>query len=119
MPCYMLAMAKKPSKVTVQETVGGRIRAMRLANNLTQEEFAKMLDVSRSAIAQWETDRAGQVRENLERIAKALKTSVGYLLSGETGSLQSEEQTLMRLYRSCSREDRRLLADTAKRLARA
>lgn len=119
MPRYILAMAKKPSKATVEETVGGRIRAMRLANNLTQEDFANELGVSRSAIAQWETDRAGQVRENLERIAKVLKTSVGYLLSGETGSLQSEEQALMRLYRSCSKEDRRLLTETAKRLARS
>ena len=43
-----------------QESVGQRIRALRLANNFTQEEFAAKLGVSRSAIAQWEPDRAGQ-----------------------------------------------------------
>lgn len=108
-------MAKKQIP---QESVGQRIRALRLANNFTQEEFAAKLDVSRSAIAQWETDRAGQVRENLERIAKVLGTSLAYLVSGETGTLQGDELALMRLYRACSTEDRKLLTQTAKRLAR-
>ena len=53
--------SKKQSPI---ETIGDRIRALRLAANLTQDEFAAKLNVSRSAIAQWETDRAGQVRDN-------------------------------------------------------
>ena len=91
------------------ETVGARIRALRLAAKL---------NVSRSAIAQWETDRAGQVRDNMERIAKVLNTSLGYLVSGETGSLAGDELALMRLYRASSSEDRRMLVLTARRLAR-
>src|SRR5271154_521443 len=100
------------------ETVGARIRALRLAANLTQDEFATKLNVSRSAIAQWETDRAGQVRDNMERIAKVLNTSLGYLVSGETGSLMGDELALMRLYRACSSEGRRMLILPARRLAR-
>ena len=99
------------------ETVGARIRALRLAANLAQE-FAAKLNVSRSAIAQWETDRAGQVRDNMEQIAKVLNTSLGYLVSGETGSLVGEELALMRLYRASSSEDRRMLLLTARRLTR-
>ncbi len=109
-------MVKRPVS---QESVGARIRALRLAANLTQDEFAARLNVSRSAIAQWETDRAGQVRDNMERIAKVLNTSLGYLVSGETGSLQGDELALVRLYRACSTEDRRLLVLTARRLARS
>ncbi|MDR3520418.1 MAG: helix-turn-helix transcriptional regulator [Acidocella sp.] len=109
-------MAKRP---VPPESVGARIRALRLAANLTQDEFAAKLSVSRSAIAQWETDRAGQVRDNMERIAKVLNTSLGYLVSGETGSLQGDELALVRLYRACSTEDRRLLVLTARRLARS
>jgi transcriptional regulator with XRE-family HTH domain len=109
-------MSKKPAPA---ESVGARIRALRLAANLTQDEFAAKLNVSRSAIAQWETDRAGQIRDNMERIAKVLNTSLGYLVSGETGSLQGDELALVRLYRACSTEDRRLLVLTARRLARS
>jgi transcriptional regulator with XRE-family HTH domain len=106
-------------KQIAPETVGQRIRALRLANNMTQDEFAAKLNVSRSAIAQWETDRAGQIRENLERISKILGTSLAYLVSGEAGSLQGDELALMRLYRACAAEDRQILLRTAKRLARA
>ena len=116
-PLYRLAMSAK--KQTAAESVGMRIRALRLANNLTQDEFAQKLNVSRSAIAQWETDRAGQIRENLERISRVLGTSLAYLVSGETGSLQGDELALMRLYRACASEDRQILLRTAKRLARA
>src|SRR5271154_4658204 len=97
------------------ETVGARIRALRLAADLPQDEIAAKLNASRSAIAQWETDRAGQVRDNMERIAKVLNTSLGYLVSGETGSLAGDELALMRLYRASSSEDRRMLVLTARR----
>lgn len=99
------------------ESVGSRIKALRRAANMTQDELAERLNVSRSAIAQWETDRTGQVRENMERIAKILNTSLGYLVSGETGSLTGDELALMRLYRACAAEDRRMLLLTARRLA--
>jgi transcriptional regulator with XRE-family HTH domain len=115
---YMLSLMSVKKQVST-DSVGQRIRALRLANNLTQDEFAAQLGVSRSAIAQWETDRAGQVRENLERISKVLGTSLAYLVSGETGSLQGDELALMRLYRACAPEDRQILLRTAKRLARS
>ncbi|SIQ37511.1 MULTISPECIES: helix-turn-helix domain-containing protein [Acidiphilium] len=114
----MLSLMSVKKQVST-DSVGQRIRALRLANNLTQDEFAAQLGVSRSAIAQWETDRAGQVRENLERISKVLGTSLAYLVSGETGSLQGDELALMRLYRACAPEDRQILLRTAKRLARS
>ncbi|WP_298223005.1 helix-turn-helix domain-containing protein [Acidocella sp.] len=110
-----MAIKKNPTA----DTVGARIRALRLAANLTQDELAEQLNVSRSAIAQWETDRAGQVRENMEKIARALNTSLGYLVSGETGSLRGDELALIRLYRACSTEDRKMLILTARRLARS
>jgi len=115
--CYGQVMSVK--KQPPAESVGARIRALRLAANLTQDEFAAKLNVSRSAIAQWETDRAGQVRDNMERIAKVLNTSLGYLVSGEAGSLLGDELALMRRYRACSVEDRRIFLQTARRRARS
>ena len=100
------------------DTVGVRIRALRLAANLTQDELAAKLGVTGSAVAQWESGRAGQLRGNMERIAKVFNTSLGYLASGESSSLQSDELALVRLYRACKPEDRRLLVLNAKRLAR-
>jgi transcriptional regulator with XRE-family HTH domain len=103
-----------------EETVGARIRALRLARGLTQDQLAHACDVSRSAVAQWETDRAGQLRGNITRIADALAAPVEYLLQGEPPRAQQtgDELALIRLYRECDSEDRAFLLRTAQRLAK-
>jgi transcriptional regulator with XRE-family HTH domain len=103
--------------------VGERIRAARASRGLTQEGLAAAVGVTRSAVAQWETDRAGQVRSNLPRLAAALDVSVEYLLFGEDRRAPFEaragdEAALLRLYRECDDEDRAFLLRTARRLAR-
>ncbi|MBN9510727.1 MAG: helix-turn-helix transcriptional regulator [Alphaproteobacteria bacterium] len=101
--------------------VGARIAAGRRARGLTQAELAEAVGVSRSAVAQWETERAGQVRGNLTRIAAALGVSVQHLLGGEEAEAaeNATELALLRLYRELGEEDRALLLRTARRLTRA
>jgi transcriptional regulator with XRE-family HTH domain len=103
--------------------VGQRIRRARLARGMTQNALATAVGVSRSAVAQWETDRAGQVRANLTRIASVLGVSVEYLLHGHEGEMggpeNATELALLRLYRACTEDDRAFLLRTAMRLARA
>lgn len=105
------------------ETVGARIRAARAERGLTQEALAARIGVSRSAVAQWETERAGQIRGNLGRIAEALAVSVEFLLFGADKqapreAISGDELALLRLYRELSPEDRAMLLTTARRLAR-
>jgi transcriptional regulator with XRE-family HTH domain len=118
---YTGAMANAPSKVP--DSAGARIRAARIKAGLTQEDLAREVGVSRSAVAQWETDRAGQVGGNLARIAEVLAVSVGHLLTGggREGGGRAEDATelaLLRLYRSCTGADRAFLLRTVTRLAR-
>ena len=104
--------------------LGTRIRSARLAQGLTQDQLARAVGVTRSAVAQWETGRAGQVGSNLARIARVLGTSAAYLLSGEQEAgapplpLRGDEMALLRAYRDCLPDDRALLVRTAVRLAR-
>jgi transcriptional regulator with XRE-family HTH domain len=103
---------------------GARIRAARLERGWTQDDLAAAVGVSRSAVAQWETDRAGQLRANLTRIAEALGISLEHLLYGEDKrapalAAQADELALLRLYRQCAPEDRQILLRTAQRLGRA
>jgi transcriptional regulator with XRE-family HTH domain len=98
-------------------TVGARIKKLRRANGLTQDELAAACDVSRSAVAQWETDRAGQLRENISRIADALGASVEHILHGSTAAT-GDELAMLRLYQACDPEDRAFLLRTAHKLAR-
>lgn len=104
---------------------GARIRTARQTLGMTQADLAEAVGVSRSAVAQWETDRAGQVRGNLSRVAAVLRVSVAYLVEGdvdrqEDGAAEDAvERALLRLYRACSEDDRAFLMRAAVRLARA
>lgn len=102
--------------------IGTRIRAARRDRGLTQDELAEQVGVSRSAVAQWETGRTGQVTGNLSRIAGVLEVNVEYLMYGDDkramGEVrQGDELALLRLYRECDPEDRQMLLRTARRLA--
>jgi len=103
--------------------IGTRIRTTRRERGITQEELADKVGVSRSAVAQWETGRTGQVTGNLSRIAEALEVNVEYLMYGDdkfaAGDVrQGDELALLRLYRECEPEDRQMLLRTARRLVR-
>jgi transcriptional regulator with XRE-family HTH domain len=101
--------------------MGERIAALRRDRGLSQAALAAVTGVSRSAVAQWETDRAGQVTGNLSRIAQALDVSVEVLLHGEQArdpaALAGDELALLRLYRLCGDDAKAELLRTARRLA--
>jgi len=103
-----------------EQTVGQRISALRRERGMTQDALAAACAVSRSAVAQWETDRAGQLRGNISRIASALGTSMEFLLEGGGAKAQAtgDELAMLRLYRACAPEDRTFLLRTARKLAR-
>ena len=103
--------------------VGARIRAARREKGWTQQKLAEAVGISRSAIAQWETDRTGQITEHLTRVAAALGTTFDWLAHGtEVHTLvearDPDEVAILRLYRKCSIEDRRVTRHLLERLAR-
>lgn len=62
------------------ETLGTRLRGLRKARGLTMVQIAGLVEVSQSAVSQWESGREQPARENIVRLARALGTSVGALL---------------------------------------
>ncbi len=103
-------------------SIGVRIAAARRERGMSQAALAAATGVSRSAVAQWETDRAGQVTGNLARIASALDVPVEFLLDGPAArgpdGLIGDELALLRLYRQCDEAGRSELLRAARKLAR-
>ena len=103
--------------------MGIRIRDVRRERGWTQDQLANAVGVSRSAVAQWETGRSGQVGSTLTRLAEVLGVSPDYLLLGSSASdraplLTGDEMALVRLYRLCSPAYRAYIVKSAKLLAR-
>ncbi|MGN1295893.1 MAG: helix-turn-helix transcriptional regulator [Bacilli bacterium] len=57
-----------------------KLKKYRLDNNLTQEEFAAKLFVTRNAVSKWENDNGYPNIETLKDIAKLLNTTIDELL---------------------------------------
>jgi Predicted transcriptional regulators len=64
-------------------TYGEKIAKLRKENNLTQEQFAELLNVSRQAVSKWEACGSFPDTEKLIRMSKLFSCSVDYLLKDE------------------------------------
>lgn len=100
---------------------GLRVRDLRRERGMTQSDLADAIGVSRSAVAQWESGRAGQATPHLRRVADVLGVSVDHLLGPDAAStaatMTADERALLALYRTASVADRQLLLLVARRLA--
>lgn len=63
-------------------TLGSRIRIAREQKDLSQQEFARQLHVTRGAISQWENDAVRPSHHNLVELARILHASVEWLMTG-------------------------------------
>mgnify|MGYP005793394385 CR=1 FL=1 len=102
-------------------TVGERMKARRKSLGISADKVAEALGVSRSTIFRYEKGDIDKVpSEQLEPIARVLKTSVGYLMgwveepgistSGRfaepSSELSEDEIALVELYRRANEDDR-------------
>ena len=62
------------------DTLGNRIKTMRLSRGMTQVDLAGALDVSRSAVAMWEKDEREPNLETIEAIADVFNVSMSSLV---------------------------------------
>ena len=100
--------------------IGARIRTLRRARGWTQERLADVCGVTRSAIAQWESGRAGQQAHNLAALADALSVSIETLRYGgrlvNDPQIADDERNLLSLFRHCSDQQKDCLMTVARAL---
>ena len=63
------------------ETFGDKIYQLRKNSNMTQEELAEMIDVSRQAISQWEANLLTPKSDKISALCEIFHVSADYLLS--------------------------------------
>ena len=79
--------------------LGEKLKKLRTDKELTQEELAEILYVSRTAVSKWESGRGFPNIESLKAISKYFLVSVDDLLSGEELiTLAEQEQRQKEMY---------------------
>ena len=69
---------------------GENLRKIRKQRNITQEELAEMLSVSRQAISKWEAENGYPETEKLILISRELNISLDYLLNDASNVAEKE-----------------------------
>lgn len=112
------------------DTLGKRIKFLRKNENLTQDELAKAIDVSRATLASWETERREPDYETVKKLARYFNVTVDYLLGNSDyplppgraaakkieQALQDDDELLEFWYELSQREDLQLLFKQAREL---
>ncbi len=65
------------------ERAGARLARLRRSQNITQEELAERLGISRQAVSKWESDLAYPETDKLLLLSRLYGCTVDYLLTGE------------------------------------
>lgn len=93
--------------------LGENIRNLRVARGMYQIDLAQALNVSKSTVAMWETDRRTPDIDMLTRIAEVFCVSTNELLNGRKVNVKldeeepSDEQYVLRAFRGLSDKNKK------------
>lgn len=107
--------------------IGAKIRAARIAKNMTQEELGEILGVQRSAVAKYENGRVVNIKRSiLKKISDVLDIPPFELIYNEEAEAQKKSATnndsglseakkqLLALAENCTEEDAEKLLQVMK-----
>jgi transcriptional regulator with XRE-family HTH domain len=93
--------------------LGENIRNLRVARGMYQIDLAQALNVSKSTVAMWETDRRTPDIDMLTRIAEFFCVSTNELLNGRKVNVKldeeepNDEQYILRAFRGLSEKNKK------------
>ena len=93
---------------------GQRIRKLRKARGLSQENLAEMLDISVTHMSHIETANTKMSFSLIIKIAEILDVSLDYLVYDKDRNENSFSQQIAEITSNCSDKDKRIILDTVK-----
>ncbi len=101
----------------MNDTIVGRIFETMKEEKITQQQLANELGIGQSTVASWKKRDCPPPINYISQIADILGVSIDYLVTGSNNpiryKLTSNEQMLIRLYRTASEENQRLIFNLA------
>jgi DNA-binding XRE family transcriptional regulator len=85
----MTMRRQEPLPLEDGQTMGERIRALREEAQMTQDEVAAIVGVSKAAVSQWETGSAQNIRlQTFLKLLNLFNVEFEYLIFGDTRRLR-------------------------------
>lgn len=75
-------------------SIGTRIRELRKIKNISQEELANELSVSRQTISKWESGIVSPDINNIEMISKFFEVSTDYIINGKKNKTSTKQNNV-------------------------
>lgn len=76
-------------------TIADKIKYLRKENNMTQEDLANKLNVSRQTISKWETNTAIPDADNIVAISKLFNITTDELLNYKIETMKKKKQFIL------------------------
>jgi len=76
-------------------TLGEKIKNRRLSMALSQEKLSQEMNVSRSAIAKWETNKGMPDLPNLVTLANVLNVSLDFLMNENIKEMTDKKMAML------------------------
>ena len=99
--CMFISVLAPETERKMELTIGKRIREMRLAAGMSQEQLAEKLQVSRQSISKWESGRGYPSIDSLKEISSFFSVTIDELLSGEKLISIAEKENKSNLQNVC------------------
>lgn len=115
-------MVKRKLPTPESIAIGRRITTIRKSKGLTQEELARLLNVTPSLIGQYEKGKAGLTANRIYQLIKILEVDMAFILTGnepaeEVKAHTEIEKNLLKLVRDISPDKQDLFFTNIKNLA--
>ncbi|MBN3527531.1 helix-turn-helix domain-containing protein [Paenibacillus apiarius] len=87
-------------------TIGERLRCLRLARNMSQQEVARHIGVTRSAYSHYEINNRQPVYSTLNKLALFFDVPIDYILNEDRTDYARETKQLLQLWHALDRSSR-------------
>lgn len=75
-------------------SIGTRIKELRKIKNISQEELANELSVSRQTISKWESDIVSPDINNIEMLSNFFEVSTDYIINGKENKASPKQNNV-------------------------
>jgi len=104
------------------QTIGSRVKALRVSKRLNQQQLAKLVGVSQPAIAKIEIGATKNIKGYvLEALARSLSTTTTYILKGAESGDDHESEMIIgemaAIFKGLNMEDKEILVRIARNMA--